>query len=203
MEAGVFIKSLIIGFALAVPIGPLGALCVCTTLNEGRHKGLIVGLGAATVDALYGSVAAFGLAYVPEAIDSNRLWVRLAGGFILLVLGIHTLKARQSTPAGSFVNKGWWRIYASTVLIALTNPLTIVVFAAVFTALDISRSPDTLTAWMAVSGVFAGSGLWFVTLGHVAGRFQRSFTADGLRRVNQTAGLLIILSGIVSLMSAV
>ena len=50
----IFLKGIFIGFALAVPIGPIGIMCIRKTLNEGRLRGLIVGLGAATADLLYG-----------------------------------------------------------------------------------------------------------------------------------------------------
>jgi len=53
---------------MAVPIGPAGIMCIRKTLAEGPSHGLIVGLGAATADALYGSIAAFGLTFVSDAI---------------------------------------------------------------------------------------------------------------------------------------
>ena len=75
-----FLKGLIIGFAKAVPIGPLGIMCVRKTLAEGRSRGLIIGLGAATADSLYGAIAAFGLTFVSDAIASQQFWLRLVGG---------------------------------------------------------------------------------------------------------------------------
>ena len=55
------LKGLAIGFSIAAPVGPIGVLCIRRSLSEGRQVGLATGLGAATADAIYGCVAAFGL----------------------------------------------------------------------------------------------------------------------------------------------
>jgi threonine/homoserine/homoserine lactone efflux protein len=48
MSVGLFFKGVVIGFAIAAPVGPIGVLCIRRTLAEGRVSGLISGLGAAT-----------------------------------------------------------------------------------------------------------------------------------------------------------
>ncbi|MEJ2614444.1 MAG: LysE family transporter, partial [Ignavibacteriaceae bacterium] len=80
----IFLKGIFIGFALAVPIGPIGIMCIRKTLNEGRLRGLIVGLGAATADLLYGCIAAFGITFIANTLVSQRIWIRLVGGALLL-----------------------------------------------------------------------------------------------------------------------
>ena len=64
MNYSVFIRGLIIGFSIAAPVGPIGVLCIRRTLASGRLVGLLSGLGAATADAFYGSIAAFGLTFI-------------------------------------------------------------------------------------------------------------------------------------------
>ncbi|MCB0207269.1 MAG: LysE family translocator, partial [Anaerolineae bacterium] len=61
MDAGIYFRGLVIGLAIAAPVGPIGVLCIRRTLAEGRLAGLVTGLGAATADTVYGAVAAFGL----------------------------------------------------------------------------------------------------------------------------------------------
>lgn len=197
MDAGYFIKGVIIGFAMAVPIGPLGVLCIRKTLAEGRSRGLVIGLGAASADALYSSIAAFGLTIVSDVIDNNQLWVRLFGGLLLLVLGVRTLLTKRSDPLVIFDSKGFWGTYASAFLIAVTNPLTIFAFIAIFAAFGLAHDLRAIDASILVIGVFGGSLLWFLTLGFVAKLFHRKLDAGGLRWVNRVAGVLIIASGIV------
>ncbi|WP_144033987.1 hypothetical protein SPSIL_025870 [Sporomusa silvacetica DSM 10669] len=58
------IKGIILGFSIAAPIGPIGMLCIRRTLANGMGNGFMAGLGAATADAIYGSIAALGISVV-------------------------------------------------------------------------------------------------------------------------------------------
>jgi threonine/homoserine/homoserine lactone efflux protein len=73
----ILLKGIFIGFAMAVPIGPIGIMCIRRTLSEGRLHGLIIGLGAATADLIYGCIAAFGITFISDALVSQRFWLRI------------------------------------------------------------------------------------------------------------------------------
>lgn len=201
MEPIFFLKGLIIGFAMAVPIGPIGIMCIRKTLTEGHSRGLIIGLGAATADALYGSLAAFGLTFVSDVIASQHFWLSLVGGGLLLFLGIRTFRARRKDPIVPFDNKGLLGSYVSSFLLALTNPVTIFAFVAVFAAFGLGHKLNILSACILVIGVFVGSSLWFLAIGYVATLFKKNLDAGGLRWVNRISGVLIILSGIAAFVS--
>jgi threonine/homoserine/homoserine lactone efflux protein len=204
VELVFFLKGLIIGFAMAVPIGPLGIMCVRKTLAEGRSRGLIIGLGAATADSLYGGIAAFGLTFVSDAIASEQFWLRLVGGGLLLFLGIRTFRVKRHDPIIPFDNKGLFGSYLSAFLLALTNPVTIFAFVAVFAAFGLGHKLLTFSASACdlVLGVFAGSCLWFLTLSYVATFFRKKLDAGGLRWVNKISGVLLILSGVAAFISS-
>jgi len=106
MEFIYLFKGLIIGFAMAVPIGPIGILCIRKTLAEGHSRGLIIGLGAATADAFYAGLAAFGLTFVSGVISSQHVWLSLVGGGILVFLGIRTFRAKRKDSIIPFDTKG-------------------------------------------------------------------------------------------------
>jgi threonine/homoserine/homoserine lactone efflux protein len=203
MEPIFFIKGLIIGFAMAVPIGPIGIMCIRKTLAEGHTRGLIIGLGAATADSLYGIIAAFGLTFISDAIATQHFWLRLVGGALLLFLGIRTFRAKRKDPAIPSDNKGMLRSYATAFLLALTNPVTIFAFVAVFAAFGLGHRLSISSACILVIGVFTGSSLWFFTLGYVATLFRKKLDAGGLTWVNRISGVLIILSGIAALVSLI
>ena len=203
MELIVFLKGLIIGFAMAVPIGPVGVLCLRKTLAEGHSRGMIVGLGAATADSLYGSIAAFGLTFLSDVIVSEQFWLRLVGGGILLFLGIRTWRAKRKDPILPFGNKGLLGSYVSAFLLALTNPVTILAFLAVFAAFGLGHRLIILTACILVLGVFTGSSLWFLTLGYIATLFRKNLDSGGLRWVNRVAAVLLMLSGVTAFVSLI
>jgi len=142
-------------------IGPLGVLCIRKTLAEGHSRGMIVGLGAATVDSLYGGIGAFGLTFVSDAINDQHVWLRLVGGGLLLFLGIRTFRAKRKDSVVPFEKKGWLGSYISSLLLALTNPVTIFAFVAVFAAFGLGHKLSILSACILVLGVFIGTCLWF------------------------------------------
>jgi threonine/homoserine/homoserine lactone efflux protein len=201
MEPIFFLKGLVIGFAMGVPIGPAGILCIRKTLAESRSRGMVIGLGAATSDMLCGCIAAFGLTIVSDAIASHEFWLRLVGGVLLLFLGIKTLRAKVKDPIARDEGRGLLGWYFSVVFLGLTNPVTIFAYIGVFAAFGLGQRTSTISAYMPVLGVFVGSCLWFLTLGYVASLFSKKLESGGLRWVNAIAGVLIILSGVAAFAS--
>jgi len=201
MEATFFFSGLIIGFSIAAPVGPIGVLCIRRTLVNGRVSGFVSGLGAATADALYGCVAGFGLTFISSFLIGQQVWFSLIGGVFLLYLGIRTFLARPSEEAASDRGSGLLAAYGSTFFLTLTNPVTILAFAAIFAGLGIaSRAGDYLSAGILVSGVFLGSALWWFILSAGVGLVRRKFDLQVLRWVNRISGLIIIGFGLISIL---
>ncbi|MDZ7767336.1 MAG: LysE family transporter [Melioribacteraceae bacterium] len=198
MDLTFFIKGIVIGFAMAIPVGPIGILCIRKTLTEGRIQGLVIGLGAATADLFYACIAAFGLTAISETLNSQRIWIRLIGGALLLFLGIRIFRAKPKDPKIQINGSGMLRSYLTTVFLTLTNPLTIFAFIAIFAALDLAEGLGYLSASILVLGVFIGSTLWFVILSSGVTLFRNKLDITGLRWVNKIAGILIIISGIIA-----
>jgi threonine/homoserine/homoserine lactone efflux protein len=180
-----FLHSLILGFSIAAPVGPIGVLCIERTRRAGRVAGLTTGLGAATADAVYGAVAAGGLTALTAALTGAGMWLRPVGGAYLVWMGVRTLRAPAAgLPAAA---DG----FAATFLLTLTNPMTILSFAALFGTLGALASPLPV-----VTGVFAGSMLWWVALTTAV-----SLLPVPLRALNAAAGVVLTLLGLRSLLS--
>lgn len=195
------LRGLLIGFSIAAPVGPIGVLCIRRTLADGRVAGLVSGLGAAAADALYGCVAGFGLTLISNFFVSQRFWLQLAGGLFLCWLGLRTLRA---APAGEAARtgraEGLVGAFVSTFVLTLTNPMTILSFAAVFAALGLaSTSGDYGAAAVLVFGVFVGSALWWLLLSGGVSLLRSRFDARGLQWVNRVSGIVIVGFGVLSL----
>jgi len=201
MELTFLLKGILIGFAMAVPVGPIGIICIRKTLTEGKLRGLVIGLGAATADLLYGCVAAFGLTVISDTLVSQRIWIRLVGGALLLFLGIRTFRTRPADLKIPINSSGILRSYLTTVFLTLTNPLTIFAFLAVFAALGLGNGLGYFSASALVAGVFIGSGLWFLFLSSGVIFFRKKLDIVGLRWVNRIAGVLIFISGVIAIVS--
>jgi threonine/homoserine/homoserine lactone efflux protein len=197
MELTFFLKGIAIGFLMAIPIGPIGIMCIRKTLTEGRLSGLIIGLGAATADLFYGCVAVFGLTVISDTLSDQRIWIRIVGGALLFFLGIKTFRAQPKDPKLKISGSGRLRSYFTVVVLTLTNPLTIFAFIAVFAAFGLGNGLSFFSAVVLVAGVFIGSCLWFFLLTSGTILFRKKLDLVGLKWVNKIAGILIIISGLI------
>lgn len=202
MDLTFLLRGLLIGFSIAAPVGPIGVLCIRRTLTEGRAAGLVSGLGAATADALYGCIAGFGLTLISNFLVSQQLWLRLVGGLFLCYLGLKTLLSKPAEQAAVAKGSGLLGAYASTFFLTVTNPMTIISFAAIFAGLGLASSTGSYAAaGVLVAGVFLGSALWWLLLSGGVGLLRDRFNTAGLLWVNRISGVIITGFGLLSLVS--
>lgn len=201
MGINFFLKGLLIGFSIAAPVGPIGVLCIRRTLAEGRVSGFFSGLGAATADAVYGSIAGFGITFISNFLINQQIWLRLIGGMFLCYLGIKTFLDRPAEQVVSVNGDSLVGAYASTFLLTLTNPMTILSFAAIFSGLGLaSTDGNYISAGMLIFGVFIGSTLWWLILSLGIGLFRAKFNPEKLRWVNKISGIIILGFGLIALL---
>ncbi len=203
MELGLFIRGLIIGFTIAAPVGPIGILCIQRTLSGGNVQGLVTGLGAASADALYGFIAAFGLTFISNFLVDQSFWFRLIGGLFLCYLGIQAFLRKPQAQTVATVSSTKLSAYGTTFFLTLTNPMTILFFAGIFAGMGIvSESIQYATAGLMVIGVFTGSAAWWLILSTVTGVFRDKINESKLALVNKIAGCVILAFGVAALISA-
>jgi threonine/homoserine/homoserine lactone efflux protein len=195
-----FLQGVAIGFAIAAPVGAIGVLCIRRTLAHGRVIGLATGLGAATADSLYGAVAAFGLTAVTAFLAAQAVWLRLAGGIILLYLGWRTFRSEPIEPTAHDETR-IWPAYASTFVLTLTNPSTIISFAAVFAGLGLAEGGAGEGAGWLVLGVFCGSAAWWLLLSGVVGAMRERVGMRTMLWVNRVSGAIVAGLGVVALVA--
>jgi threonine/homoserine/homoserine lactone efflux protein len=204
MDLSFFFRGFIIGFSIAAPVGPIGVLCIRRTLAEGRASGLISGLGAASADAIYGSIAAFGLTFISSLLIHEQGWLRLVGGTFLCYLGLKTFLSRPAEQPVLAKGSDLLSAYASTFFLTITNPMTILSFTAIFAGLGLgSTAGSYVSAGALVTGVFVGSASWWFILSSGIGIFGRTCNPHGLRWVNRISGIIITAFGLLALLSLI
>jgi threonine/homoserine/homoserine lactone efflux protein len=193
----IFVMGLIIGFALAAPVGPIAAICVQRTMNHGRLAGVLSGLGSAAADAVYGTAAAFGASFIAEFLVEHGSWLQKIGGAILVIMGVRLFfaKPKERDPAGRVRGKAG--IFLSTFLLTLTNPMTFLAFGAIFATMGLGavRGHSILTLDL-VAGVTAGAALWWTILVVSVWALRRHFSYSKLVWVNRGAGVFVVAVGI-------
>jgi threonine/homoserine/homoserine lactone efflux protein len=191
----ILIKSLILGFIAAVPVGPIGALCIERTLNHGKRCGFISGLGAATADGLYSAVAIFSITTISSFVLNHQIAIRLVGGFVLLWMGIRAFRNINKEKEirrkeGSIQQTS---DYFSTLFLTLTNPTTIIAFGLLFGAFHFKFEGNIIGQAVAVAGVTIGSAFWWFALSSLVDHFvhkMKRFSVEAIQRFS--AGFVII-----------
>lgn len=198
MEIKYLFKGIVIGVAIAAPVGPIGFLCLKMSLSHGFRAGLVTGLGAATADAFYGFAAGFSLTFITDFLLHGKAWLHISGGLFLCVLGLQTLKKRALDVQHSRAPfSGYLCAYVATLLFTLTNPMTVMAFMGIFAGLGIGLKHNGYAASAAlVVGVFAGSALWWTVLAAASATAGKRLNREITEKINIVAGATLILFGI-------
>jgi threonine/homoserine/homoserine lactone efflux protein len=197
MDINLLLKGLAVGLVVAVPLGPVGLLCTQRVLANGRMHGLVSGLGAATADAIYACISAFGLTLVSGFMVQQSMWFRLFAGFFICLLGIRIFLVKR-TKGGPLAEKlCHFNNYVSTLLISLSNPMSFLVIAGLFAGLGITglgaKRGDSV---LPVAGVFLGSMFWWITLSIFVGMLHKRLGDNTLGSLARIFGGIIITIGI-------
>ena len=204
MELTFLFKGIIIGLAIAAPVGPIGVLCIRRTLASGWLSGFFSGLGAATADFTYGLIAAFGLAVASDFLLKNIVLIKIVGGGFLLYLGVNTYRSTtENNETQSLGKLGYLKDYSSTVFLTLTNPATILSFLAIFAVAGVAKADDYFSAGLLALGVLLGSSLWWFLLSMFTNIFKRKMNFERMMIVNKISGIIIGGFGFVSFLSLI
>lgn len=189
-DPGLFVQALLIGLAVAAPVGPMALMCMERTLSRGQRSGLSFGLGVACADASYAALAAFGVAAATDALLFAGAAIRWVGALLMIYFGLSIALAKPVATEARQTTESSLRGFLVAYGLTLTNPPTIVFFAGVFAALGTGRAAASPGPF--VFGVLAGSALWWLVL-TTAIKFGRHYISDTVRVwINRVAGLAVV-----------
>ena len=198
------LRGFLLGFAVAASPGPTFFLCVRRTLTQGRLAGLASGLGVATADGFYAAIATFGVAALTTAFVAGRRPLAVVGGVVLVLLGVRILMERrqrmEAAPAVTPRSLAW--AYVSTLGLTITNPATIISFAALAATLGLGTGGSLLRPALVVLGVLLGSAAWWIILVIGASLLRVRMTPAVVGWISTVSGLAIGVLGILAVISA-
>ena len=200
MEISIFLKGLIIGLSIAAPVGPISILCIRRSMMDRLAIGLAVGLGAATGDGIYGLIAAFGITSISSFLVRHILPLRCIGGIFLIYLGLVIVLKKSAQNSAYVPSQNIVYTYLSTLLLTLTNPLTILSFAAIFAGVDFTETANNYEAATILTlGVFLGSAIWFIALSTIVNMCKKQCNEYVINWINRISGIFLIGFGIIIL----
>ncbi|HVO03519.1 MAG TPA: LysE family transporter [Candidatus Cybelea sp.] len=192
---GLLLKGAGIGFAVAAPVGPIGMLCIRTTLERGRVAGFAAGLGAAVADAIYGTIGVLGVAAINDVIAAERSWLELGGGIFIVLFGIRLGLKKPVIQNGDMeIPISLFADFSKTLLLTLANPSTVLTFIAIFAGVSAGQA-GLAVAPVIVLGVLLGSAAWWLLLSQGVGVIRHRISERAMVWMNWSAGLLLVAFG--------
>lgn len=191
------LEGVLMGLVVAVPVGPLGLLCINRALMLGPTCGLFSGLGVATADALAAGIAALGITLVSGFLITHQLLLRLIGGLFLCFLGYKIYRTEPVAVAPIKHINGLVGAYATTFFLTVSNPVTFLSFVAIYAGWHVpSLHGHYIAAATLTLGVFTGSAAWWVGLFIGLTAFHDKFNLRFLFWVHRVSGAVIAIIGI-------
>ncbi|MDR0545244.1 MAG: LysE family transporter [Odoribacteraceae bacterium] len=201
-------KGMLVGLMVSVPLGPMGVLIIQRTLHKGALSGFCAGMGAASADCFYAMVAAFGLGFVANTVQTHELLLQVLGGIFLLGMGLkvyfdNPLKQIKQRRNGRVSKRGLLGDYLSLFFLTVSNPIAIVIFMAVFASMAVFGDAPTFAGEMlVVVGVLLGAGVWWYSLAMLVNIFRRKFRLRLLISINKVTGMIIAILGAIVILLA-
>jgi len=202
--AALFVRTFVIGIAVAAPVGAMGVLCIQRTLDCGRRAGVVTGLGIATADAFYAGCAAFGVTTLAAVLAAWQTPLRLVGGGALVCIGVWSAlhaPAENTAPPGPARTRHA-SLYLSAVALTLTNPMTIMAFGAIFASAGLTVAPSPAAAGVATLGVALGSLTWWIALTSVVSAARHGLSSKAVMWVSRVSGAAVAVFGVLAVISA-
>ena len=206
------------GMLLSIPVGPVNL----TIINEGTRRGflraLLVGLGAATMDVIYCTIAFTGFSSFFK-IRIIKTLMEVFTFVFMLFLGVKFLLAKTvtaPTELGAAASRIEERIGEKlhphsafmTGFVRVLGNLGVLLFWIVAAAYFMSHEAyftsyewveDTIAAKAAfITGVALGANLWFLALSYMSSRGQGRLSERTLLRMEHFSGVCLIALGLIN-----
>ena len=198
-----FTTGLLIGCSIAIPIGPMGQLCIRRTLAWGMPAGISSGLGAATVNLLHGMLVLLGMAAAVPWLSQDSEALHMFSGFFLLLCAARTLLRRRPSLDGDAVPApSLLAAYGSAAAFNAVNPMALLLIVALLLPVVGAHPPSATGAVPLLLGMFTAAAAWWTCLCSALALLRRWLPADTLLYVNQGAGMLLTIYGTLALAEA-
>lgn len=190
-----------IGIAIAAPVGPIGMLCMKKTLELGIKGALLVGLGAALADSVYGLIAALGLTAVSHIMIAGSGALKFIGGIFLLYLAYKEAKSSVASNKANVSEKRQVKLVSEVFFLTITNPMTILSFVGIFASIGAGSSQGLESIAMVV-GIFLGSMTWWCVLGAVITKIKHKLPKIWLGRIKWLSSGVLASFGLMAVLSS-
>lgn len=196
-----YIEGIKFGMILQLIIGPMCLLVFHTSKNNGFFFTIPIIITIASVDAFYITLACVGVSKLLENKKFRNIF-KLIGSIILVLFGLNTILNvfNINIIPGISINPSTKNIIIETLLLALSNPITIMFWGSVLTAKIIEDNMKKRDLIKFCIGLVSATFI-FQTFVALIGTLLSKFIPELLSNIlNIGIGLLIIYYGILRLL---
>jgi threonine/homoserine/homoserine lactone efflux protein len=188
-----------LGLCVAIPFGPIGLMCVQRTPAFGIWFGIASGMAAATAHGMFSCLAVVSGTVLTQMTLALHTPLRIAGGIVLILMGLRTILVSTGAAHGGTCADATCgdllSAYTSTLLIAAANPMTILPYLGVTSALETGKPGSWIAALAMSIGVMLGSASWYLFLVLSTNTVFRSLQKAALDRFNRLTGIFLMALG--------
>ena len=191
MSLALFTTGFKVGLQIAMPIGPMAILCIRRSLANRLIIGVTTGVAIALADSFYALVSALGISTIAPILDDYAITFSSLSIAVITFLGISTLRA--STPEKLRREQQYMSVpktFIGTFMITLASPMTMLLFAGLFSRLGAEGYFDHYTAIPIITaGVTLGAASWFVGLSSLVHSIRNRFTTENIAQLSVISGI--------------
>ena len=189
------LKGIIIGLTVAIPVGPVGLMCLDMTVTHGKRAGLSCAYGMVTADIFSAAMMSLGVSLVYTFIAAHSLTIRIFTGLLFACLGLMIfIKRRENRQPPDATKRAGLSVSA---FLLSVSPATFALMLFLFPALHLTENNSLLPI---LTGVALGSASWCaLILG--AGNFIKSRLGHHLPQFRAIVGCLFMAIGLIAVMS--
>jgi threonine/homoserine/homoserine lactone efflux protein len=193
-----WVTGFVSGFFISIPVGPIGIAIIHEGGERGFRWGLLIGLGAVTMETIYCTISFAGFS---SLFDSRllRAIMELASFLLVLSLGLRYLRRHHLPGTPRSVERMEERLHPHTAFMTgfvrvLGNPAVLlywIALSATFLAHE-WVAPEFSTKAACVAGVSLGAMTWFGILSYAVSIGHRHLSEQVLIRMTQFSGVFLL-----------
>ena len=199
---GLLFQGIILGFTLAILVGPAFFTLLQTSIHRGFKSGIFLALGISLSDTTLVTLCVLGLSQILSE-GSHRQYFGLVGGLILIVFGIVTFTRKLE----SFTNSdddngnkkpGFVTFILKGFFLNIANPILIIFWVGVASSVISSAEPGKLLNNIIVffSGALLTTFSTDILKCFIANKIKAYLKPKILVIINHSIGAFLIISGI-------
>jgi threonine/homoserine/homoserine lactone efflux protein len=196
MSIELYAAYLVACLVIIIVPGPTVTLIIANSLRHGTRAGLLNVIGTQVGLAVMIGVVGIGLTSLIESMGHWFDWLRLAGAAYLIWLGWKMIRSTGAAAAAAPARPPRGGFLLQGVLVALSNPKTLLFFGAFFPQfIDPMRDQGPQILIMGLTAMlFAAISDSFYAL--ASGRAGRALSAKRVRLLSRTSGAFLIGGGV-------